>query len=648
MKREHQSANGFQTKGLSMKSTFQPLLHDILHETAEHYADRIAIEWRQQQTSYAALEAASNQVANSLYAAGIAKGAIVAVLMENPVGLVTSLIGILKAGCAFAVLDPNYPEKRLQLMIEEAPPACFLLEGTFAAQLRGMLGSDDQRPFVLTDAPDDSTALPEHTVLLQQPVPAQTALEHSVTLEPDDMCYIYFTSGSTGKPKAIAGRLGGLSHFIRWERAAFQVNETYRVSQLIPPAFDPFLRDIFVPLSSGATLCIPDSRETILEPHQLMRWLEDRQITLMHTVPTIFRALVNAQPDPAYFTSLKYMLIAGEQLFGADVKKWMDIYGERVQLVNLYGPTETTLAKFCYLIQPADRARQLMPVGKPIEGADAFILNDERALCPAGVAGEIYIQTPYRTLGYYNRPELTSQVFIPNPFSHDPNDILYKTGDVGRVLEDGTFEVLGRKDHQVKVRGVRIEPGEIEKVLREYPAIKDAVVKDWDKADGEKFLCAYFVSETPVTNAQLRTFLARNLPPAMIPTIFQRLEKLPLNPNGKIDRNALSRPDESTMLRDDDFVAPQSPIEEGLAAIWSEALGLQHVSVTENFFALGGQSLLAMQVIMRIQERFQVNLSLNSIFESPTIQALSMQIEQLLVEKIESMSDEEVQRLLAG
>lgn len=615
-----------------MKSAFQPLLHEILHEAAEKHANHIAIEWRDHQISYAQLEAAANHVANRLRGAEIAKGTIVAVMMDDPIGLVTGLIGILKAGCAFAVLDPNYPEKRLQLMIEEAPPGCFLLEEQFAAKLRGMVGPNDERPFLLTDTDPGSTNLPEP----------------SVSLEPDDLCYIYFTSGSTGKPKAIAGRLGGLSHFIAWERSTFQVNATYRISQLIPPSFDPFLRDVFVPLCSGATLCIPDSRETILDPHQLMRWLEDRRISLMHTVPTIFRALVNAQPDPAYFTSLKYMLIAGEPLFGADVKKWMDIYGERVQLANLYGPTETTLAKFCYLIQPSDRSRQLMPVGKPIEGASALVLDDEQKECPAGVAGEIYIQTPHRTLGYYNRPELTSAVFIQNPFSNDPADILYKTGDVGRVLEDGNFEVLGRKDHQVKIRGVRIELGEIEKVLRDHPLIKDAVVKDWDKADGEKFLCAYFVSETPVANAELSVFLSGALPPAMIPTFFLRLDKLPLNPNGKIDRKALPRPEESTMLRDEHFVAPQTPIEERLAAIWSEVLGLQQVSATENFFALGGQSLLAVQVILRVQERFQVKLSLNSIFETPTIQTLSAQIEHLLVAKIETMSDEEVQRLLAS
>jgi amino acid adenylation domain-containing protein len=629
-----------------MQTAFQPLLPESLHKAAEIYADNSAIEWREKRISYAQLAAASNQVANCLRTVGITRGDIVAVVIDNPIELITSLIGILKAGAAFATLDPNYPEKRLQLMIDETKPRCFLTEEKYAAKVRSMIAYGASVPFFLID--DHLEKGSEHDLPLKTFQPTYSLLETPVLLEPDDLCYIYFTSGSTGKPKAIAGRLGGLSHFIAWERAAFQVHETYRISQLIPPAFDPFLRDVFVPLCSGATLCVPDNRETILDPKQLLHWLESRRITLVHTVPTIFRALVNAQPDPASFTALKYMLIAGEPLYGADVKKWMDIYGERVQLVNLYGPTETTLAKFCYFIQQADKGRQLMPVGRPIEGASALVLDDALTECPPGVAGEIYIQTPHRTLGYYNRPELTSEVFIQNPFSDDPGDILYKTGDVGRVLEDGNFEVLGRKDHQVKIRGVRIELGEIEMVLRDHPLIKDAVVKDWDKADGEKYLCAYLVSEAPLASAELRAFLSRSLPSAMIPATFLQVDQLPLSPNGKIDRKALPAPDESNMLRDENFVAPQTPIEERLAAIWSEALGLQQVSVTENFFALGGQSLLAAQVILLIQERFQVDLSLNSLFESPTIQALSAQIEQLLIAKIETMSDEEVQYLLAN
>lgn len=631
-----------------MKTAFQPLLHETLHQAAEKYADKIAIEWRQEHISYAQLEAASNQVAHCLLAAGIAKSAIVAVVIDNPIELITSLIGILKAGCAFAVLDPNYPEKRLQLMIEEAPPGCFLLEQKFAAKLRSMVAPDANPSFFLIDDEHDSESLPEQTVLLKKQVPTRTLLETPVSLEPDDLCYIYFTSGSTGKPKAIAGRLGGLSHFIAWERTTFQVNETFRVSQLIPPSFDPFLRDIFVPLCSGARLCVPDNRETILNPKQLMHWIEERGITLTHCVPTLFRAMVNEHPDPTYFRALKYLLIAGEPLFGADIKEWMDIYSERVQLVNLYGPTETTLAKFCYFIKSADRDRLLIPVGKPIDGASALVLDDDGTRCPPGIAGEIYIQTPYRTLGYYNRPELTNEVFIQNPFSTDPGDIIYKTGDIGRVLEDGNFEVSGRKDHQVKIRGVRIELGEIEKVLRDHPIIKDAAVKDWDKANNEKYLCAYFVSETGLSNGELRAFLLRSLPPAMIPAIFIRLGKLPLNPNGKIDRKALPAPDESSMLRSDDYEAPRTPIEKQLAAIWTDLLGLQQVGVTENFFALGAHSLMVTRFLLRVQERFQVELSLNSIFATPTVRELSIQIEQLLIARIESMSDTEVERLLAN
>ncbi len=631
-----------------MKTTFQPLLDTIFHEAAETYADRTAIAWRHQQVSYAQLEAAATSIANRLHAMGMPKNAIVAVLMDDPIGLVTSLIGILKAGGAFAVLDPSYPEQRLRFMLEAAPPSGFLIEARFAARLKPLMDSAREQFCLIVDDGDDPASLPEQTLSLKKARSMPIALDAPVAREPDDLCYIYFTSGSTGKPKAIAGRLGSLSHFIAWERQTFQVNETFHVSQIIPPAFDPFLRDVFVPLCSGATLCVPDSRETILDPGQLLRWMHERQITLMHCVPTLFRALVNEPPRPEYVTSLKYLLIAGEPLFGADVKKWMDNYGDGVQLVNLYGPTETTLAKFCYLIQPADKQRHLMPVGKPIDGASALVLDDERRPCAPGVAGEIYIQTPHRTLGYYNRPELTSEVFIPNPFSADPQDILYKTGDVGRVLEDGNFEVLGRKDHQVKIRGVRIELGEIEQVLRDYPAIKDAVVKDWDRAEGEKYLCAYFVADTTLAGSDVRAFLAQTLPPAMLPAVFIQLDKLPLTPNGKIDRKALPEPDESSMLRDDDMIAPRTPIEARLAAIWADVLGLQRVGVTENFFALGGHSLLAVRCIIQVQKSFQIDLPLTSLFEAPTIQELAAQIEQGLLARSDSLSDAEGERSRAS
>src|ERR1051326_8455677 len=322
-------------RGLPMGTAFHTLLQDILYEVAEKHADNMAIEWRDQRLSYAQLEAASNHIANCLRSAGFEKGAIIGVVIEHPIELITSLIGILKAGCAFATFDPMYPEQRLQLMAEEIAPRCFLLEEAFIARIRSLGGRAAQVPFFLVDEVPAVPATSESLVYLKQQT-VHTALLHTpVSRTPDDLCYIYFTSGSTGKPKAIAGRLGGLSHFIAWERKTFQVTETFRVSQIIPPAFDPFLRDVFVPLCSGATLCVPDSRETALDPQQLMHWIEERQITLMHCVPTLFRAMANEQSHPEYFTALKYLLIAGEPLFGADVKKWMDIYGDRVQLVNL-------------------------------------------------------------------------------------------------------------------------------------------------------------------------------------------------------------------------------------------------------------------------------------------------------------------------
>jgi amino acid adenylation domain-containing protein len=566
-----------------------------------------------------------------MISASLARGGMAAIFAENPIAIISAIIGTLKAGGAFAPLDPNAPVRRLGVLMEELAAEWVLVESkhiTTLSRLRDHLNSD-VKLLILDDAEFVKESVTGSTYLgrledysgLKKP---------DVARSPEDLCYVYFTSGSTGKPKGIAGQLKGIDHFIKWETKTFGVGEGTRVSQLTPPTFDAYLRDIFVPLCAGGTVCVPDDKEVILDQSRLVEWIDRMRLNIIHCVPSIFRSIVQQKLKPDLFPDLKYVLMAGEPLMPADVKTWMSVFGERVQLVNLYGPTETTMVKFCYMVNSSDGDRKTISIGKPIEGARAIIVDESGKICAPGKVGEIYIRTPFRSLGYYNQPELTREVFIPNPFnpSSDPNDIVYKTGDLGLMYEDGNFEILGRKDYQVKIHGIRIEPVEIESALLGHPSIKDVVVVGYARRDGDKYLCAYVVPTQEITSNEMKEFLSAHLPDYMIPSLFLTIGELPRNPNGKVDRAALPAPD-AAMHHLENYVAPRNATEVEIANIWSRVLGIEPVSIHDDFFALGGNSLLAPQLASRIRMAFGVDFPLVLLFESPTVARLAEALEDL-------------------
>ncbi|HEX8851928.1 MAG TPA: amino acid adenylation domain-containing protein, partial [Pyrinomonadaceae bacterium] len=442
----------------------QENIQELFSRTAERCAGRTAAEHLDRSVTYAELERQSNKLANFLLARGASKGSVAAILCDDSIAITTAIIGTLKANCVFVPLEPAMPDNRLAAMLAEAAPEWFLIDSKYAHRLSHIAphGGGAKARVIELDGAQAASSYPPHLTRLDE-YDAYTQTEKpSVSSEPDDFCYLYFTSGSTGRPKGIAGRLKGIDHFIRWEIKTLGLEEGVHVSQLITPSFDAFLRDIFVPLCAGGTICVPPSRETVLDGRQLVRWIDERRINLIHCVPSLFRSLLNAEPPRERLSALRYILLSGEPLLPADVRKWTELYGERTQLVNLYGPSETTMTKFFYFVSPADKDAPFISIGRPMEGAKAVVVGENGKACRAGKVGEIYIRTPFRTLGYYRQPELTREVFVQNPFSTDPEDIVYKTGDLGRVLANGNFEFLGRKDHQVKIRGVRIELKEIE------------------------------------------------------------------------------------------------------------------------------------------------------------------------------------------
>jgi amino acid adenylation domain-containing protein len=587
----------------------QQFVHEMFQEAAAENPAQPAVASADRELTYAELNDWSNHIGNYLIDLGAVKGSIIFIAVESSFSVIASMIATLKIGGVFVPVDPHQPEGRLRGLAAQVPPAFVLTEQRLLATIGEKLGV--QVPVVPIDATD----------------PVEGCLSPPSVSEPEDMCYVYFTSGSTGQPKAIAGRLKSIDHFVRWEIGAFAVKTGTVVSQLTSPVFDAFLRDTFTPLCAGGTLRVPDSREAVLDPKRLGQWLHDSQVEIVHSVPSLFRTLLAEGLTPDHFPALRYVALAGEPLLPADVRRWMEIFGDRIRLVNLYGPTETTMVKLFYMVRREDSTRRSIPVGQAMPGARALVLDEAGRPAAEGAIGEIYIRTPYRTLGYYNNPELTQQVFVPNPLSDDPADIVYRTGDLGRLLDDGNIEFLGRKDQQVKVRGVRVELEEIENAILATGMVKEAATVSRADRLGNSYLCAYIVTSDHASVDEVRHAVAANLPDYMVPSTFLELERLPRTATGKIDRKSLPAPEQARSGADQP-IEPRNQMEAEVATLFAEVLGLERVGINEDFFQLGGHSLLAMSLLSRLSAQFEVDLPLATLFEFPTVEQIAHDIEQ--------------------
>lgn len=601
-------------------------IHDWFSQQATKLSAQTAISSGVQQLTYQEIENKSNQLANFLLTKGVIKGSLVGICSEDVIENIIAIIGILKVGCVFVPLSPKFPNPRLEMLISEIDLQWIIVDN-IGFQVISNLTQNILSKINLITQEKNLVQSQKSAFLSVNDYSFSDAIDKpKVSLEPDDMGYLYFTSGSTGKPKRIAGRLKSISHFINWEIETLNLKKSSRFSQLINPSFDAFLRDIFVPLCSGGMVCVPESVDTILDSRKLVQWLDSEKINVIHCVPSLFRSILNENLNPQLFPSLQYILLSGEPIYGGDVARWSQTFGDRIQLVNLYGATETTMTKFCYFIQSSDQQRKIIPIGQPIKGATALIVDKRGKVCPTGMVGEIYVRTPYRTLGYYQQDDLTNEVFIVNPFGNNPDDIVYKTGDLGRILSDGNFEYLGRQDQQVKIRGVRIELGEIENYLRLYPLVKDSAVIDLNDTNGNKYLCAYLVLQEDIEVSSIREYLRKSLPETMIPSSFVIMESLPKTISGKIDRKSLPLPTQQNRQ----YIAPRTPLERELAEIWTQVLNIKQIGIDDNFFELGGHSLLATQLVSLMGKILQVEVPLKLLFDSPTLATQAESIETLL------------------
>jgi amino acid adenylation domain-containing protein len=582
------------------------VVHSQIEAVAACCPKGIAIRAPEGEIAYCRLEETANGIARRLRDMhGVGRGRVVALFLPIGVGYVTAMLAVAKAGGVFLPLDLATPVSRLQLRIAKtAPTIAIALAGTEAAWRQ---------------------AAPDIPVLRIDALPSEAAEPLPLVITGEDASYIMFTSGSTGEPRAILGTQKGLSHFIHWEVQEFGLGADDKISQLAPPTFDVSLRDILVPLLAGGTLCIPplEARQDV---RRLLDWLRSEAVTLMHCVPSMFRALtqeIAESPQPeALLPSLHHVLIAGEPLYGTDVQRWRSLIGERTALVNLYGPSETILAKAFHRIGtlPNEPGR-MIPVGRPLPNTALLVIRDGE-LCDQGEIGEIFIKTPFMSKGYVDAPTLTAEAFVQNPLTPDVPDCVYRTGDFGRYRSDHSVELLGRRDDQVKVNGVRIELTEVENALLAHPSILQAVVTAYQDKDHRVFLTAYFTADSRLEDAMLREYLAGWLEPAMHPAFVVQMESFPLNLHGKINRRALPRPID-LIYRERPCVPPANEDEAAVAAIWTEILGVPKIGVTHGFVELGGNSLMAIRTLAHIARSLAAEVKIEELFPRGTVREVA-------------------------
>jgi amino acid adenylation domain-containing protein len=581
----------------------------------------IALVAGEEKLTYRELNQRANQLARYLQTLGVGPNVLVGLCLERSLDMVIGLLGILKAGGAYVPLDPSYPPDRLAFMIEDTQAPVLVTRRHLASRL-----PTRQAQLVCLDA--DAVTLAQ-----------QSAAEPAVSVTDSDLVYIIYTSGSTGRPKGVQITHGSLLNLVSWHQRAFSVTAADRATQLTSPAFDATGWELWPYLTLGACVHLLDEERRVA-PALCRDWLVAHGITITF-LPTAMAEGVMALEWPAQ-TALRYLLT------GADTLHHYPSPSLPFALVNNYGPTEATVVSTFGIVPPTAKTDVPPSIGRPIDNAQIYILDEQLRQVPIGEPGELHIGGAGLAKGYLNRPDLTAEKFIAHPFSSDPAARLYKTGDQACFLPDGQIAFMGRIDHQIKIRGYRIEPNEIMAVLNRHPLVQTSVVVTREDSAGDKRLVAYVVLAPGemVTAASLRETLSERLPDYMIPATFVQLAALPLTSNGKVDRRALPVPDVANSLHDEVVVEPHTPAEERLVGIVAPLLGLEQISIDDNFFMLGGHSLLGTQVIAQVANAFGVDLSLRTLFSAPTIRQLSAEIERLIIAKLETLSDDEVLLLL--
>jgi amino acid adenylation domain-containing protein/FkbM family methyltransferase len=583
------------------------LIHESFAQQAERTAAATALIFGEENFNYAELNARANQVADYLRALGVGPEVIVGLFFERSIEMVIALLGILKAGAAYLPIDPEYPLERISFMIEDANVPVLLTHEAAAVFLPAYWGQTIYLDSDWEMIAGCSVENPERIAIGENPA------------------YVLYTSGSTGQPKGVMVPHRAIANHMQWMLGELNFTTTDQILQKTPYTFDASLWEFYAPLMSGGTLVIAPPG-VHRDAAALANELEAQQITQLQLVPTMLKLLLE-EPLFTECTALQRVFCGGEALTLDLVQRFRDRL-PKVELCNLYGPTETTIDASFW----SSASRSDVTLGRPIWNTEMYVLGRELELLPVGVAGELYIGGAGLARGYAGRSELTAERFIPHLYSNIPGARLYRTGDLVRYRANGELEYLGRADEQIKLRGFRIELGEIEAVLQRHTAVRECVVVVREDVPGEKRLVGYVVKvdDVAVQVAELREHLRASVPEYMVPSVIVWLETLPLTSSGKIDRRALPAPETLSIDDDDAAAAMLTPIEEILAGVWSEVLHVPQVKASDNFFELGGHSLLATQLVSRIREILNVELPLRVLFETPVLSAVAKRMEQEL------------------
>jgi len=622
-------------------------VHELFEEQATLRPEAIAICDEGRELTYGELNRQANKLAEYLRRRGVGPETTVGILMERALEMVVALLGVLKAGGAYLPLDLNYPKQRLALMLEETQVGLILTQEQWQKSLPDFNGE------VLSL---NSDLIWSSSFSLSA---ENSSLKAELKTIADSLAFVFYTSGSTGKPKGVMATQRSAVNYLTSIVRDYEVSPVDTVLQTASLSFDASVRDIIGPIIAGAKLVLVPDNE-VKDPFALLSRIKAYDVTcILSITPTVLRSLTDAAAETGTNgTTLRLILTSGESLSLSECARVRAVLGERISIVNQYGATECTMSSSRYRV-PESQSSGMALAGKPIANSQVYILDPHFGQCPVGVPGEIHIGGVGVARGYLMSPDLTALKYIPNPFAERAGARMYRTGDVGRFLPAGDIELHGRVDRQVKVRGIRIEPGEIEIVLNDHENVREAAVMVREDTPGNQRLVAYVVLRQP--DNHLRAFVKARVPDHMVPAAFVVMDKLPLTPNGKVDHAALPIPDPASFDSLNEFVAPRTQVEETLAQIWREILGVTRVGIHDHFFELGGHSLLATQVVSRIRKTLKVDLPLRAIFDSPTIAGLAPTVESMsrtesdemeklaqLLARIDQLSTDETKVLLEG
>jgi amino acid adenylation domain-containing protein len=574
-------------------------IHEIFADQVQQTPDAIAVVFEEQKLTYKELNTRANQLAHYLQTLGVKPEVLVGICLERSIEMIVGILGILKAGGAYVPLDPNYPQERLNLIFQDTQLPVLLTQQWLLDKF-----TQHQIQVVCLDTNWAEISQSNH----QNPISS---------VKPNNLAYLIYTSGSTGKPKGVQITHQNLVHST-WSRILYYSESVTNFLLISPFVFDSSVAVIFWTLCQGGVLSLPREKFQ-LELQQLIEMISQHQISHLLCLPSFYKLILEYALQQQ-LVSLRTVIVAGESCTTELVENHYRLLPQTL-LFNEYGPTEGTVWSSVYNCTNHTN-QKVIPIGRPITNTQIYILDSYQQLVPVGVVGEIHIGGLGVARGYLNYPQLTAQKFIPNSFSNDPMARLYKSGDLARYLPDGSIEFLGRIDDQVKIRGFRIELEEITSVLAQHPDVLQTVVLARERNSDDQYLVAYVVPklEKLLTSNELLRFLEGKLPEYMIPTTYVLLATLPLTANGKVNRQALANPDLSSLSSEGNFVSPRNILEQQLAQIWSDILGIHPIGVQDNFFDKGGHSLLAVCLMAKIQQQFGKKLPLATILDGATIE----------------------------